>query len=161
MRPACGSVSAAKVRRVVVLPAPLRPTRPIRSPGCTRRVVGSSRMRAPARSSRSVAVIMVGFRLSGGLCHSLVRADQCRTVPMDFRLPYLSGITPRRCRCGPLPARLPGVPAMQYNDDAQLDTSVVEDARSGGGGGFGIGGLAAGGGGLGIVGLIVVVLINV
>ncbi|MGI8665433.1 MAG: KPN_02809 family neutral zinc metallopeptidase [Jatrophihabitans sp.] len=54
---------------------------------------------------------------------------------------------------------------MQYNDDAQLDTSVVEDARSGGGsgglGGLGVGGLAAGGGGLGIVGLIVVVLINV
>jgi predicted metalloprotease len=50
---------------------------------------------------------------------------------------------------------------MQYNDDAQLDTSVVEDARSGGGGGFGLGGLAAGGGGLGIIGVIVVVLINV
>jgi predicted metalloprotease len=55
---------------------------------------------------------------------------------------------------------------MQYDDDAQLDTSVVEDARSGGGGGFGVGGLglgtlAAGGGGLGIVGVIVVVLLNV
>ncbi|MEO7288375.1 MAG: neutral zinc metallopeptidase, partial [Jatrophihabitantaceae bacterium] len=54
---------------------------------------------------------------------------------------------------------------MQYNDDAQLDTSVVEDARAGGGsggfGGFGVGGLAAGGGGLGLVGVIVVVLINV
>ncbi|HEU5268361.1 MAG TPA: neutral zinc metallopeptidase [Jatrophihabitans sp.] len=47
---------------------------------------------------------------------------------------------------------------MQYNDDAQLDTSVVEDARSGG---LGLGGLAAGGGGLGIVGVIIVVLINV
>ena len=51
---------------------------------------------------------------------------------------------------------------MQYNDDVQLDPSVVEDARSGGGpGGLGIGGLAAGGGGLGIVGVIVVVLLNV
>src|SRR5436305_1932356 len=82
---------------------------------------------------------------------------------MDFRLPYLSGITPRRCRCGPaaraIAVLLLGVPAMQYNDDAQLDTSVVEDARSGGG--FGLGGLAAGGGGLGIIGVIVVVLINV
>jgi predicted metalloprotease len=48
---------------------------------------------------------------------------------------------------------------MQYNDNAQLDTSVVEDARSSGGGG--LGGVALGGGGLGIVGLIVVVLINV
>jgi len=50
---------------------------------------------------------------------------------------------------------------MQYNDDVQLDTSVVEDARSGGLGGLGIGGLAAGGGGLGIIGVIVVVLLNV
>jgi predicted metalloprotease len=49
---------------------------------------------------------------------------------------------------------------MQFNDDAQLDTSQVQDAR-GGGGGFGRGGLAAGGGGLGLVGLIVVVLFNV
>ncbi|HEX8094057.1 KPN_02809 family neutral zinc metallopeptidase [Jatrophihabitans sp.] len=48
---------------------------------------------------------------------------------------------------------------MQFNDDAQLDTSQVQDAR--GGGGFGRGGLAAGGGGLGLVGLIVVVLFNV
>ncbi len=57
---------------------------------------------------------------------------------------------------------------MQYNDDAQLDTSVVEDARSGSGGGLGgalgglgVGNLAAGGGGLGLVAVIVVVLINV
>jgi len=61
---------------------------------------------------------------------------------------------------------------MQYNDDAQLDTSEVQDARGGGGGfgggrGFGggaglaRGGLVAGGGGLGLVGLIVVVLFNV
>jgi predicted metalloprotease len=49
---------------------------------------------------------------------------------------------------------------MQYNDDAQLDTSVVEDARGGGGGG-GLGGIAVGGGGLGIVGLIIVVLLQV
>ncbi len=52
---------------------------------------------------------------------------------------------------------------MQYNDDAQLDTSVVQDERGGGGGlgGIGRGGLALGGGGIGIVGLIVVVLLNV
>lgn len=47
---------------------------------------------------------------------------------------------------------------MQYNDDAQLDTSEVQDTR---GGGMGFGRVAAGGGGLGIVGLIVVVLMNV
>jgi hypothetical protein len=50
---------------------------------------------------------------------------------------------------------------MQYNDDAQLDTSVVEDARASGRSGPGMGGLAVGGGGLGLVGLIVVVLFNV
>ncbi|MGX7679783.1 KPN_02809 family neutral zinc metallopeptidase [Jatrophihabitans sp. DSM 45814] len=51
---------------------------------------------------------------------------------------------------------------MQYNDDAQLDTSVVEDGRASGGGlSLGRGGLALGGGGLGIVGIIVVVLISV
>ena len=46
---------------VVVLPAPLRPTRPIRSPGCTRRAAPSvsSSVRAPARTSRSVAVITI------------------------------------------------------------------------------------------------------
>src|SRR3954452_10665197 len=49
--------SPASVVRVVVFPAPLRPTRPMRSPGCTRRVASLSRMRAPARSSRPVVVI--------------------------------------------------------------------------------------------------------
>lgn len=46
---------------------------------------------------------------------------------------------------------------MQYNDNAQLDASEVQDTR----GGLGFGRMAAGGGGLGLVGLIVVVLINV
>src|SRR5215212_8956637 len=47
------------MRMVVVLPAPLRPTRPMRSPGCTRSAAPSvdSSVRAPARTSRSVAVI--------------------------------------------------------------------------------------------------------
>src|SRR5215217_3966450 len=55
--PACGMRSPASVVSVVVLPAPLRPTRPIRSPGCTRRVASLMRMRLPARSSRPVVVI--------------------------------------------------------------------------------------------------------
>ncbi|UQX90199.1 neutral zinc metallopeptidase [Jatrophihabitans telluris] len=51
---------------------------------------------------------------------------------------------------------------MQYNDDAQLDTSVVQDVRSSGRGlPGGVGGLAVGGGGIGIVGVIIVVLLNV
>jgi hypothetical protein len=44
---------------------------------------------------------------------------------------------------------------VEFNDDVSLDTSQVQDIRSGGGGG-GIGGrVAIGGGGLGIVGLII------
>ena len=55
---------------------------------------------------------------------------------------------------------------MQFNDDADLDTSQVEDYRGsgggGGGGGFGfpLGGLALGGGGLGIVGLVLWLVIS-
>jgi hypothetical protein len=54
---------------------------------------------------------------------------------------------------------------MKYNDDAQLDTSGVEDTRGGGGGGLsgalGGKGVAVGGGGLGIVGVIAYLLISV
>ena len=51
---------------------------------------------------------------------------------------------------------------MQYNEDARLDTSEVQDTRGGGGimpSGRG-GQVALGGGGLGIVGLIVVALLS-
>ena len=53
---------------------------------------------------------------------------------------------------------------MRYSEDADLDTSAVEDFRGsggGGGGGFGGRGIAVGGGGLGLVGLVVVVLLQV
>jgi predicted metalloprotease len=49
---------------------------------------------------------------------------------------------------------------MQYDDNASLDTSGIEDARGGGFGGFGGRGMAFGGGGLGIVGVIAYVLIS-
>src|SRR5690606_15662551 len=58
--PAYGAASPASTFKVVVLPAPLRPTSPIRSPGAIRRLVSESRIRLPARSSRPVAVIMTG-----------------------------------------------------------------------------------------------------
>ncbi|WNV91603.1 neutral zinc metallopeptidase [Umezawaea sp. Da 62-37] len=49
---------------------------------------------------------------------------------------------------------------MQFNEDAELDTSQIDDQRGGGGGG-GIGGrVAAGGGGLGVVGLIIYFLLS-
>src|SRR6478735_3426574 len=59
MLPAYGSPSPARMRMVVVLPAPFRPTSPMRSPGSTRSAGPSadSSVRAPARTSRSVAVI--------------------------------------------------------------------------------------------------------
>ena len=55
---------------------------------------------------------------------------------------------------------------MQFDDDASLDTSQVQDLRdsTGAGGGdfagFGVGRLAAGGGGLGIVGLVIYFLFS-
>jgi uncharacterized protein len=53
---------------------------------------------------------------------------------------------------------------MQYNDDAQLDTSEVQDARSSGGlGGIlpgGGGGIAIGGGGLGVVGVVIYLIVS-
>src|SRR5664280_2052840 len=55
--PAAGAASPASTRVSVVLPAPLRPTKPIRSPGATRTDAELSNSREPARSSRSVAVI--------------------------------------------------------------------------------------------------------
>jgi predicted metalloprotease len=51
---------------------------------------------------------------------------------------------------------------MRYSEDADLDTSAVEDMRGGGGGGIGgFSGMAVGGGGLGLVGLVIVVLMQV
>jgi uncharacterized protein len=49
---------------------------------------------------------------------------------------------------------------MQYNDDAGLDTSEVQDTR-GGGGMLGGRGVAVGGGGLGVVGLVIYLLVSV
>ena len=48
---------------------------------------------------------------------------------------------------------------MRYNDDAQLDTSEVSDARGGGMLG-GRGGVALGGGGLGVVGVLIYLVIS-
>ncbi len=55
---------------------------------------------------------------------------------------------------------------MKFNDNAQLDTSQVEDRRGnsgggGGGGGFSIGRGGLAGGGLGVVGILVFVLVQV
>jgi predicted metalloprotease len=51
---------------------------------------------------------------------------------------------------------------MSLNEDAQIDTSQIEDQRDSGGGGGGIGGLPTlfgGGGGGGIIGLVITVLL--
>src|SRR5690349_2066909 len=46
---------------------------------------------------------------------------------------------------------------MELNENARIDTSQIDDQRSGGGGGGGFGGLPIGGGGL--TGIVVTVLI--
>src|ERR1700710_2943106 len=53
MVPPVASSSPASTLVNVVLPAPLRPTRPILSPRSTRKVTSSMSSRAPTRSSRS------------------------------------------------------------------------------------------------------------
>jgi uncharacterized protein len=51
--------------------------------------------------------------------------------------------------------------AMRFDEDAQLDTSQIDDLRGSGGGGGGLGGrVAVGGGGLGIAGLILYFLLS-
>ena len=57
--PAAGWASPASTLASVVLPAPFRPTRPIRSPADTWNDALSSSRRAPARSSISLATIMI------------------------------------------------------------------------------------------------------
>ncbi len=55
-RPACGTTSPLRTERTEVLPAPLAPIRPIRSPGPIRQVMRSTRSRPPlltVTSSRS------------------------------------------------------------------------------------------------------------
>jgi uncharacterized protein len=50
---------------------------------------------------------------------------------------------------------------MRFDENAQLDTSQVDDLRGGGGRGGGLGGrVAVGGGGLGVVGLIIYFLLS-
>ena len=56
--PAAGWASPASTLASVVLPAPFRPTRPMRSPADTWNDASSSSRRAPARSSISLATIM-------------------------------------------------------------------------------------------------------
>ena len=64
MVPPAGMPSPARHLVRVVLPAPLRPTRPMRSPLAIRKVADSMRTRAPARSSMPEAEIT--DRLQGG-----------------------------------------------------------------------------------------------
>ncbi len=122
----------------VVLPAPLRPTRPTRSPGPTRKVASSMRMREPARSSRPVAVITrwVAFRgRRRGRGGAAGRARPSSASPS-------SGSQARSLR------------SVSFNDDASLDTSQVE---SGGGGGRLSGGMLPIGGGVGGIVLFIVI----
>ena len=107
--PAAGSASPARILVRVVLPAPLRPTRPTLSPAATRKLTSSMRSRAPARTSSCWAVIMRLVSLG-----ARIRA----------RRPVRHVLTTRGT-------------AMRFNPKARLDTSRVRDGGRGGGGGGG------------------------
>src|SRR5487761_35700 len=57
--PAAGVAAPESTLARVVLPAPFRPIRPIRSPSATWKDASASRSRAPARSSMPLATIMI------------------------------------------------------------------------------------------------------
>ena len=98
---------------VVVLPAPLRPTSPMRSPGCTRSAAPSvdSSVRAPARTSRSVAVItlllpfvlMIGYLSSVKTGGPLLGARRDRFFEVAVSKRTKSCPRPSACMC---PSRL-------------------------------------------------------
>src|SRR5674536_203766 len=95
--PAAGAASPASTRVSVVLPAPLRPTKPIRSPGATRTDAELSNSREPARSSRSVAVITSRVYEPG--CYDAATAASTplvgpATVPATTRSSYSRPISP-------------------------------------------------------------------
>src|SRR6476646_4816933 len=139
MVPDAGWPSPASTLVSVVLPAPLRPTSPTRSPSATRKLACPIRTRAPPRSSTSVAVLTEdlsrGADVGGWAAASAGRS--ARSAPS---LPGRNGRT-----------RVPatGRTGMSFNDDAGLDTSQVT-----GGGGRGPG-LAIGGG---VGGLLILVI---
>ncbi|KJK54989.1 hypothetical protein UK12_31470 [Saccharothrix sp. ST-888] len=56
--PAAGRSAPARVFSRLVLPAPLRPTRPTRSPGAMWKEMSDSSRRAPTRTSTPRTVIM-------------------------------------------------------------------------------------------------------
>ena len=121
--PEAGWPSPARILVSVVLPAPLRPTRPTLSPAATRKVTSSMRSRAPARTSSCWAVIMrVAILRRGGVgAPSATQELLCGSACHERH-------DPRK-----------GTP-MRFNPKARLDTSRVSDAGRGGGGGMGGGG---------------------
>src|SRR5262245_3573083 len=99
MEPAAGWPSPARHLVRVVLPAPLRPTRPMRSPLATRKEADSMRTRAPARSSTPVAVIteILQCGMDGGrgavrrASAPLIREEICHGVKSNGGAQLLSG----------------------------------------------------------------------
>ena len=164
--PAYGWPSPASTFSVVVLPAPLRPTRPIRSPGCTRRVASAeqdagagAQLQAGGGDHREV-LALGSRRLTRG--HAYAPAASGLTVGAGrVSLRRAARRQVYRARRGGPPSRLPTKiigyrpahigrrppdedDAMELNENAEVDTSQVDDRRGsggGGGGGFGGGGI--------------------
>src|SRR3954463_703789 len=87
--PPAGSASPARIFVSVVLPAPLRPTSPIRSPAAIRKETSSISRRAPARTSSLDTVITTGAFAVG----SAPPDEGCRGGVLGPRTPSLRGRT--------------------------------------------------------------------
>ena len=83
-RPALGASSVVSTRTVVVLPAPLGPSRPKTSPGATAKETpptASSRSKRTTRSSTSSARLLAGDAHAPRLARRLERGLAVRTAP--------------------------------------------------------------------------------
>ncbi len=100
--PDAGRPSPARILVRVVLPAPLRPTRPTLSPAATRKVTSCISSRAPARTSSCWAVIIRLVSLWAGSPASAERPVVTAAVPAEETGPCAStrrpGSTSRRVR---------------------------------------------------------------
>ena len=144
--PLAGRLSPARIRVSVVLPAPLRPTRPMRSPAAIRKDTSSISRRAPARTSSWDTVITTRTFAVG-----VTPPDEGRRG--GVRGPRTPSLRERGGAKGH---------TMRFNPKARIDQSQIETRSGGGTGGGGMRlPMPSGGGGKIGLGTVVVVILFV